>query len=185
MKKKKIGLIACTYYIHTCVEFSGLVVIVILDGDVVIVISALWCCVVSIGRSKSAPALSDFRLDDGEPVVAAAAAAAESLSLFLFMITETVDGAAVVAVTLLVVSLATAVAINDADAVSLMTICCTTPVFGLSSTSIAVELMLLVVLLNSIKSTDFCCCVDDIFASFLFLFFCYLNVSYQIQLNSN
>lgn len=88
---------------------------------------------------------SDFWLD-GESVV-------ESLSL-LFT-TETVDGAVVV--TLLVVSLATAVAINDADAVSLMTIFCTTPVFGLSSTS-----MLSVLLLNSIRSTDFVCCVDDI-----------------------
>lgn len=149
-------------------EFSGFGAAA---GVVVIVISAARC-VVNIGRSVATSALSDdFRLDDiGEPIVVAAAA--ESLSL-LFIMTETVDGAAVVT-TLLVVNFATAVAINDADAVSLMTICCTTPVFGLSSTSIALELLLLLLLLwlNSIKSTDFCCCVDDIFA-----------IRYPIQLN--
>lgn len=144
-------------------EFSGFVA-----AGVVIVISAARC-VVDIGRSvTTSSALSDdFWLGDGGqlPIVVAA----ESLSL-LFIMIETVDGAAAVVAavtTLLVVSLATAVAINDADAVSLMTICCTTPLFGLSCTSIALELLLLVLLialLNSIKSTDFCCCVDDIFA---------------------
>lgn len=67
--------------------------------------------IVVVEVTVSAPPMSDFWLDDGDSVV-------ESLSL-LFT-TETLDGAVVV--TLLVVSLATAVAINDADAVSLMTI---------------------------------------------------------------
>lgn len=89
---------------HTCVELVSLrgaasAVTVVTDVEVINV------------PTVSAPTLSNFRLDDGESVV-------ESLSL-LFT-TETVDGAVVV--TLLVVSLATAVAINDADAVSLMTI---------------------------------------------------------------
>lgn len=170
-------------------EFSGFVAFsaaaAAAAGVVVIVISVARC-VVNIGCSAvstSAALSDDFRLDDGESIVVAVAV--ESLSLLF--ITETVDGVAVVT-TLLVVSLATAVAISDADAVSLMTICCTTPVFGLSSTSIVLEL-LLTALLNSIKSTDFCCCVDDIF---LFLSMLLLNVliimflklvGYQIQSN--
>lgn len=88
-------------------EFGG---IVSLSGavDVVVVILVAEVKIIAV----SAPTLSNFGLDDGgESVV-------ESLSL-LFT-TETLDGAVIVM--LLVVSLATAVAINDADAVSLMTI---------------------------------------------------------------
>lgn len=83
---------------HTCVKFT----------EIGSSRGAATFSVAALGRSVSTPTMSnDFWLDGESEMV-------ESLSL-LFT-TETLD------VTLLVVSLATAVAINDADAVSLMTI---------------------------------------------------------------
>lgn len=91
---------------HTCVGIDG---IVSLRGAAIVV--TVFIVVVEF-ITVSAPTLSNFWLLDGCDSVI------ESLSL-LFT-TEMVDGAVVV--TLLVVNFATAVAINDADAVPLMTI---------------------------------------------------------------
>lgn len=93
---------------HTCVGIDGIGSL--RGAAIVVAVSVAVVIVVVEFITVSAPTMSNFWLADGCDSVI------ESLSLLFTM----VDGAVVV--TLLVVNFATAVAINDADAVPLMTI---------------------------------------------------------------
>lgn len=137
------GSTKLVHAIHTCVEFIFIIVFRGaadggVFGDTTVVTDAFWsAAVATVTLSGCCCCWSD----DGDSV-------ADLLSL-LFMADITVD----------VVSLATAVAIKEADVVSLITICWTISLCGLFSTPTLSDLSL-----NSIKSTECCCWPDDMFA---------------------